>query len=251
MKKAIWNSSWLGIHFIELGIKLSFFKRASSIFYSKFYNELYKRYNNLDELPADYKNVKINTAKEISKLINKHDEILAYGCGIGFIEIELANNVEYKNLEAFDFNKKTPKWLIKNNKIQYVHRINKDKKYDLIYFTQVFYSMSDKEIELLISSFKSILSVTGKILTIDTSMKYYENGANYARSFVLKSKLKSIVYPLYLLIVKRKKNQFWGWSRDNKEIIDIFEKSGYKLIKSYSSSNQAFQLFVPNVSAKK
>lgn len=246
MKKAIWNSSWNGIQFNELDVKLNFFKRASSNFYSKFYNELYKRFNSYDDLPLDYQNQKINTAIEIKKCLNHKDEVLSYGCGIGFIEKELAINAAYKNLEAFDFNKTPPKWLNNVNRVQYISNINQSKKYDWIYCAQVFYSMDDREIEILISSLKKLLSKSGRVLTIDTSIRYYENGNDRSNSFTFKTKLKKILRPFYLLLLRRKDHQFWGWSRDNKEIVKMFEKNGYKLMKSYGSSNQSFQIFMSN-----
>lgn len=246
MKKAIWNSSWNEIKFNELGVKLNFFKRPSASFYSKFYDELYKRFNSFDDLPLDYQTTKINTAKEIKKFLSHTDEVLSYGCGLGFIEKELANNAEFNNLYAYDFSKTPPKWLENVGKVQYISEISQSKKYDLIYCAQVFYSMDDKEIEKLISSFKSLLKKSGKVLTIDTSIRNYENCNNKNTGFFVMSKLKNIIRPLYLFLLRSNENQFWGWSRDNNEIVKIFKKNDYRLIKSYGCNNQAFQIFIPN-----
>jgi hypothetical protein len=245
MKKSIWASSWNGIKFDELGIKLNFFKKASSDFYLKFYEEIFRRFNSYDDLPNNYQKIKIETAEEITNLINKNDNILAYGCGLGLIEKELSFSTKYKSFDAFDFSKNSSKWLKKAYKVKYISKIDNNKKYDFIYFAQLFYSMNDNEIALLISSLHKNLSINGRILTIDTSLNYQENGEIFNEKLL--GRFKRIIKPLYLFLLKKNKNQFWGWLRDNKELQNIFEKNGFILMESYASKNQSFQLFKLNI----
>ena len=50
MKVWMWESDWKGINFTELGIKLTFFKRASQDFYTAFYKTLFEKYKHYDEI---------------------------------------------------------------------------------------------------------------------------------------------------------------------------------------------------------
>ena len=120
-------------------------------------------------------------------------------------------------------------------------KIDNNKKYDFIYFAQLFYSMNDNEIALLISSLHKNLSINGRILTIDTSLNYQENGEIFNEKLL--GRFKRIIKPLYLFLLKKNKNQFWGWLRDNKELQNIFYETTtyfspttFKLIRQYKWS---------------
>jgi hypothetical protein len=89
---------------------------------------------------------------------------------------------------------------------------------------------------------KEKLATNGRLLTVDTSLNLLENGDTHNLG-TLKLSLKNAIKPFYLFLLKNRKVQFWGWQRNNLDLVRLFEKNGFILIKSYPSKNQSFQLF--------
>jgi len=54
------------------------------------------------------------------------------------------------------------------------------------------------------------------------------------------------VRPFYLFLMRRKILQFWGWQRDNNELIRIFERNGFRVVRDFSSVRQSFLIFEVN-----
>jgi hypothetical protein len=238
--KRLWNAEWQNIKFNELDVNLSFFKRASPEFYSIFYDKLFNLYGSFDDLPSDWKEEKINTTKQISLLVGHEDLILSYGCGLGFIEKELAYTYNIKNIDAFDFAKTASKWIKGFDKVKCINNLEDKKKYDFIYSCQLLYALSNKELNDFILLIKENINVNGKFLTINTSSSTIENGA---RPISVSNKIKNFIRPIFWFLLRRDIYQFWGWERNNSELLKIFKKNGFHLSKSFSAEKQSFLLF--------
>jgi hypothetical protein len=247
MKRMMWDFGWQEIQFVELGIKLIFFRRASSDFYSKFYGELFRRYENYDSLPSVWRQKKSNTAYEISKLVENETLVLSVGCGLGYVEKEIVGKVPKLKIDAYDFAETANKWLREVKRVNSIQSLEGSKKYNFIYCTQLLYALSDKEIFEFSSMVKERLSKDGVFLTVDYSLNSKENGIE---DNSIKSKVKKMMgplylflYPLYLFLLRGKSAQFWGWQRDNEELVKIFRMNGFDMIKVFSSVGQSFIIF--------
>jgi len=244
MKRPMWELEWQQIKFRELGVKLKFFKRASSEFYSRFYSELFNRYESFDDLPSGWRHNKIQTAEKIAGFIERDSKVLSYGCGLGFIEREIGRDFPRGTIEAYDFADTASRWLKEVESVSSINVLEEGKKYDFVYCAQLFYAMNDVEIDRFAASLVEILSPNGKFLTVDTSLNPLENGVEGEIDF--KFRFKNALRPVYSFFRNRKAVQFWGWERDNKELVRIFAKNGYYLTDEFSAVNQSFQLFELN-----
>ena len=242
MRKWIWIFDWQGITFSELGVKLNFFNRASSEFYSKFYKELFSRYTGYENLPKSWRQEKFDTALEISKLVEDEQAILSIGCGLGFVEKSLVDINPTLNIDAYDFAETANRWLRKVAGVKSIQDLEGRKKYRFIYCTQLLYALSDKEIIEFSLMVKERLSVGGVFLTVDTSRNMVENGLVVESAEPVKDYLKDLLRPLYHLIFRRKAAQFFGWQRDNSELKKIFVSNGFRVERIFSRAEQSFMI---------
>ena len=84
-------------------------------------------------------------------------------------------------------------------------------------------------------------------MTVDTSINPIENGIEVSSKIKsIKLQLKNIVRTFYLFLMRRKILQFWGWERDNNELIRIFERNGFRIVRIFSSVEQSFLIFEVN-----
>jgi len=242
--KKLWQEEWLGINFSQLPVKLSFFKKPSLVFYSTFYHTLFSKYNSYADLPSIWCQQKSNTANEIAKIISEESLVLSCGCGIGFIEKELTSQLSNLSIDAFDFSE-SDKWLRDVDRVNTMQSIEKNKKYNFIYSTQLFFALSNDEIFEFSSIVKERLSRGGLFLTVDSSLNTIENGIEVSiESKSIKFQLKNIVFPFwYWFLMRRKISQFWGWERDNNELSRIFKSNGFRLVRNFSSCEQSFLIF--------
>ena len=247
MKRMFWQREWLGIYFSDLDITLNFFKGVSSDFYSKFYSELFCRYNSYEDLPSFWCQQKSSTANEIVKIISEKSSVLSFGCGLGFVEKEIVSQLSRLSIDAFDFSETANKWLTDVEHVNTMQSLEKNKKYDFIYCTQLLYALSNDEIFEFSTMVRERLSRGGKFLTVDTSINPIENGIEVSSKIKsIKLQLKNIVRTFYLFLMRRKILQFWGWERDNNELIRIFERNGFRIVRIFSSVEQSFLIFEVN-----
>lgn len=244
MKKMFWEFSWLDIKFTTLGIKLKFFKKPSAEFYSKLYINFFSRYKSYDSLPFDYRQEKSKTAHEISKLIKNEKKILSLGCGIGYVEKEIVSKLPKLTIDAYDFATASNKLIKDVENVNSIDSLEDNKKYKFIYCTQLLYSLNDKEILKFSNMVKDKLCNGGTFLTVDTSLNQLENQfKKFSFNQSIKLKILNFIAPLYIFMFRWKSAQFWGWKRDNYELINIFRKNGFKIVKVFSSVKQSFLMF--------
>tara|TARA_B100002019_G_C21117631_1_gene521665 strand:- start:45 stop:785 length:741 start_codon:yes stop_codon:yes gene_type:complete len=244
MKKGFWQSEWQNINFDSLGVPLKFFSVPGSEFYESFYTELFRRYEGYDALPKKWKEEKYKTAVTINEIIKDATSILSVGCGLGFVEKSLIDINKKLEIDAFDFANNANKWLLDIDSVNCITSIDDEKKYQFIYCTQLLYALSDKEISDFSKFIKNHLIEGGIFLTVDTSLNASENSDNesHVHNF-LWGRLRNILALIYFFIFKRGKIQFWGWQRDNIEIIQKFHLDGMVLTKKIKAVGQSFLIF--------
>jgi hypothetical protein len=244
MKRKMWNNSWHSIHFSSLNIQIKYFTRPSSKFYDVFYQELFLRYNSFESLSTDWKQRKLQVSDKILEKIGDNKLVLSVGCGLGFIEQNLVNNADNLAIDVFDFSESSFKLLREVKNVNILTSQSVMQEYNFIYCSQFFYALNDDEIDFFLTDIKKNLSATGIFCTIDKSINFIENGLSnksYRKSF--KVTLKNFLRPAYLFFFKKKSSQFWGWQRDNAELIKIFTRNNYEIIENFSHAKQSFLLF--------
>jgi len=244
MRYSFWQSEWQNIQFNTLKTPTTFFKRPSSMFYNDFYKEVFIKYASFEELPLKWRKEKSDTAKVISDMIATDTSILSVGCGLGYIEkcfVKLNPNLK---IDAYDFAVSSKKWLMDIKGINCLTKLDSKNKYKFIYCSQVFYALSNKEIKDFTSFVLWHLDKEGIFLTIDTSLRENENGLNSSASVSkLVFLLKNFLLPFFYNLFRKKSIQFWGWRRDNLEIIKLLESNGLILKEKFSTLNQSFLVF--------
>lgn len=241
----MWESNWKGIKFTELGVNLTFFRRASQDFYTAFYKELFRKYTNYYDLPDDTKSKKELLAESIADEIKSEKIVLSLGCGEGFVENKITEILPHLEIHTYDFADSAGAWINQNNRIKILNESDNTMKYSVIYCSQLLYAISDKEMGEFLGFVKKHLQKDGIFLTVDYSLLPSENGKRQPtlNLFKLKLMLLNLIRPLYYLIVKRGEMVFWGWQRDNKELNKLFLKNGFVLLKNYARVGQSFSFY--------
>jgi hypothetical protein len=260
MINPFWQSEWQNIQFSTLNVPLTIFKRPSLIFYDAFYKEMFVKYKNFEELPFQWKKNKGDTAKAINDIVRGVSSVLSIGCGLGFVEKSLIEIDPTLKIDAFDFSDIAKKWLKDIKGINCLTKLESANKYEFIYCTQLLYALSDKKIKELAGFVLQHLGEDGKFLTVDTSLNPSENSSKPIDTRrKLMGLIKNYLSPFYYLLFKRGFAQFFGWQRDNYEIIKLFESNGLKLNKKLSrelqepelgSVGQSFLIFELNIDTK-
>ena len=162
------------------------------------------------------------------------------------------------NVDTFDFSDVAKKWLIDIDGINCLTKLDSTNKYEFIYCTQLLYALSDKEIKDFASFVLRYLEKDGKFLTVNTSLNPIENSSkpiktNHKLLNLIKKYLrpfKLILLDFNYIVFNRGSVQFWGWQRDNLEIIQLLERNGLSLNKKLSTLGQSFLVFEANFDTK-
>ena len=245
IEKTFTQIMWLNINFDKLNVELDAHKLPTNKFYNKFYQEIFKKYQNFESLPKNWLIDKEGAAKIISQEVYDNQVILSYGCGIGYVEKVLTKINPTLEVFAFDFSIDASKW-IKNKfaKIVHIEKLEANQKFDLIYLSHILYALSYSDSVDLIKTLSNQLKPDGKILLINTSITPSENGSIESTK-TLKNYLINIIYPIHKIIFPTPKNykeQFFGWQRDNKRFFEISIQANMNVEKSYFAYNQSFIL---------
>lgn len=233
---------WQNIYFDKLNVKLSSENLPKSNFYNQLYKKLLEKYNNIESLPKIWLQNKRETAENILKEINNNQQVLSYGCGIGYIEKTLIELNPTLNLFALDFADNAGNWIKANfSKITFLNKLQNE-KFDLIYLCQLLYALSYSDCIELIKQLSNHLNPNGKILLINFSITPQENGEKVV-NHTLKDYIKNIIRPFYkkyFQTLNKHSEQFWGWQRDNKRYFEIAIEANMNILKSYSAAKQSF-----------
>lgn len=238
------QNEWLSIKFSELPIDLKLDQLPSVEFYSTFYRYLDQKYTNLGELPKEWLNIKLNTAKLLAQLIPSGSRILSYGCGLGIIEKYLIENYGIDEIYGFDS--------ASSSLISYVdknfQRITStadmpSEKFDVIYLSQVIYALEDLEVINLLKFLSSYLKYNGKFIINHFSVNGHENGVFLPQRFhrkLLENKITNFAKNALFRNNKKFESQGWGYIRDNESVESLAKSAGFKEMIFICASSQSF-----------
>lgn len=234
--RRFYQESWQGIPFTAFS-HISFFHLADSRFYSTFYEELFRRYQNWDSLPAQWRQNKIQDAAWLAAQIraaveDKKDcegpvKVLSIGSGVGFMEKQLLAEMPELELHVNEPSTVGMRWLRKlvpNERIYIGFPpicLPPDIKYDVIYLSAVDYGIPQREFLHILEALNAQLRPGGEIICISASLLEEDSfiGATV-------NGMKIIIRGfLHYLGIRRQ--QFWGWRRTREEYRKIFAQCGF------------------------
>ncbi len=238
------QNQWLGIIFSELPVDLKLQELPTAEFYSAFYRHLDQKYTDLYELPSEYLNIKLNTAKLLSQLIPAGSRVFSYGCGLGVVEKYLIENYGVDEIVGFDF-ASSSKISYKNKNFKIVASTEEIplEKIDVIYASQLIYALDDLEVINLLTLLSNYLKHNGKLIISHSSVKSSENGMILPKISLrtrLCHKITNVAKRLPVSSNKKPKSQGWGYIRDN-ELVEFLAKSaGFKETIFICAAGQSF-----------
>lgn len=234
--RRFYQESWQGIPFTSFS-HISFFHLANSKFYSTFYEELFKRYKNWDDLPKEWRENKANDAMWLAKRLKKIicsepgqegvPRVLSIGSGVGYMEkmlLELCPDIELYVNEPSTVGMKWLKKIIPAERIFIglpTVCLPSDMTFDLVYLSAVDYGINSHELERLLEQLRSQLAPGGQLICISASLLQEDS---FVGSLVnaMKNVIRAILH--YLGI---RRQQFWGWRRTQREYRKLFSAAGF------------------------
>lgn len=234
--RRFYQESWQGIPFTTFS-HISFFHLAEPRFYAIFYEELFKRYKDWNDLPELWRENKIQDADWLSKQIleaakkrppqKEPIKVLSIGSGVGFMEKELVTKIPEIELHVNEPSTVGMKWLrkvIPANRI-YIGLppacLPSNIKWDVIYLSAVDYGLPEKELAQLLTNLRFQLASHGELICISASLL---EEYSFIGSMV---NVMKIVIRAILHFTGVRNQQFWGWRRTQKEYQNLFENAGF------------------------
>ena len=213
--RRFYQESWQGIPFSTFS-HLSFFHLAEPKFYGTFYEELFRRYKDWEDLPAQWRENKKQDAAWLARILEERRRaedwppdrplrVLSIGSGVGYMEHALLEQVPGLELHVNEPSTVGMRWLrniIPADRI-YIGLppacLPPDIQYDMIYLSAV---------DCLSASLLEEDSFVGSLVNL----------------------LKNIIRcGLHFLGVRRQ--QFWGWRRTRAEYKALFREAGFANIR--------------------
>ena len=239
--RRFYQESWQGIPFTSFS-HISFFHLAEPKFYAVFYEELFRRYKDWDDLPAVWRTNKRKDARwligqlrdQIARETQPRTEpvrVLSIGSGVGYMEKILLEELPDLELHVNEPSTVGMKWLreiIPNERI-YIGLppacLPPDVHYDMIYLSTVDYGIPTNEFTHLLQELRAQLTPGGEIILLSASLLEEDS---FIGSFVNAIKI-FIRGVLHYLGIRRQ--QFWGWRRTRDEYRQIFKQAGLTEVK--------------------
>lgn len=234
--RRFYQESWQGIPFTSFS-HISFFHLAEPRFYAIFYEELFRRYQNWNDLPEPWR---INKAKDASWLAGQIREtakqmpertgplrVLSIGSGVGYMEKKLLEEMPDLELHVNEPSTVGMKWLRKLIPSDRIYIgippacLPSDISWDVIYLSAVDYGIPSREFGRLLEELHSQLASGGRLICISASLLEED-------SFIgsLVNILKNVIRG-FLHFAGVRRQQFWGWRRTINEYRRFFEKAGF------------------------
>ncbi len=234
--RRFYQESWQGIPFTSFS-HISFFHLAGPKFYSPFYETLFRRYKDWNDLPARWRLSKTKDAEWLARKIralmagrndDKPCRVLSIGSGVGFMEKTLLEKDPSIELHVNEPSTVGMKWLRRVIPAEHIYiglpavSLPSDITYDMIYLSAVDYGMSNRDFLHLLEILRAQLAPDGEIVCISASLLEEDS---FIGSFVnaIKIFLRGI---LHFLGVRRQ--QFWGWRRTRAEYHKLLNQADFR-----------------------
>lgn len=234
--RRFYQESWQGIPF-TIFPRISFFRLAEPRFYAAFYEELFRRYQGWDDLPARWRANKIRDAEWLIEQIrtmrafrNPADgplRVLSIGSGVGFMEKLILDALPDLELYVNEPSTISMRWIRKFIPVERIFIglppdcLPADISYDMIYLSAVDYGIPTRELERLFDNLRGQLDGGGELICLSASLLEEDTIVGS-----LVNSMKNIIrIPLHYLGIRRQ--QFWGWRRTRKEYERLFRQAGF------------------------
>ena len=245
IERSFWQSEWFGIKFTDLNCNISFTSVSNSEFYDIFYTKLFLKYHSMDHLPREWRNEKLATATHLNSLISSNARVLSCGCGLGFIEQFFLQSRGDISLVATDYSTVISGWIKKMTNINYKRIIPINETFDVIYLSQVLYSLNFDEAVDLLKVLKGKMSDDSYLILINTSVFPWENKEysiilkNFLMLKWLLSSFLFLPFKKYIML-HQNKYQNWGFQRDFIMYKKIANAAGLRVVSKQPVANQQF-----------
>ncbi|MBX7148122.1 class I SAM-dependent methyltransferase [bacterium] len=226
----MFQNEWQGIQFSDFAV-ISSQNLADSDFYSKFYIEFFKRYQNWNEISQSWRGVKEACADFVIKKC-KTGKVLSVGCGLGFMEHYIRSLNTGVDLYVHDVTPHAWKWVGSefgddHKLLGYIPEcLPKRVLFDLVYLSVVEYAFDTDSLVRCLADIRSCLVpgkgqllIFGSLEDVPASMK----GHVISKGRKVKAFLRACLEKTGLF----HRGQFWGWGRTRKEFQDIMNRAGY------------------------
>jgi len=235
----MYQTEWLGIRFSDF-IRTDHKKIAGMEFYESFYREFFCHINSMEQLDPAYIKVKSEAAHFICEQFpDKNSKILAIGCGLGIIEMNLME-AGYQNIFITEVSDVPLKWIGKVVDPQrmfvgyFPECIPTELEFDVIYLCGVDYCFHQEEWTQFLSAVKNKLKDGGHCMVISGS---YEPEGLFVRSLrQLKSGIKLLLHGLKVHPL----GQLWGYTRNRNEYRASLRGAGYPKIRDGFMKNGTY-----------
>ncbi|MDR2572892.1 MAG: class I SAM-dependent methyltransferase [Desulfovibrio sp.] len=230
--RRFYQESWQGIPFTAFS-HISFFHLAEPRFYAVFYEELFRRYKDWDDLPSIWRANKSKDARWLAERLRARGErtealrVLSIGSGVGYMEKILLDEMPDLELHVNEPSTVGMKWLRRHIPAERIYIglppacLPPDVHYDMIYLSTVDYGIRSDEMAHLLADLRTQLAPGGEIVCLSASLLEED-------SFIgsLVNTLKIIIRgALHCVGIRRQ--QFWGWRRTREEYHSLFLQAGF------------------------
>jgi len=223
--KRMYQTEWQDIQFADFG-KLSATKLPDADFYNAFYQELFRRYNEFEELDDIWRRNKGELAEWIANRVSLGSRLLSVGCGLGYMERCLhRDHGQLLELHVQDFASYAMIWLEDELPKGRIHLAGGGAGFfDLIYLSAVDYAIPQNEMISLLSDLKCQLREGGICLLISAS--FLEECRSPIQKII--GCIKDFVKNILELFNLYNRGQFWGWQRTQSDYLELMSKACYK-----------------------
>ena len=222
--KKLYQTNWFEIEFKELQAyqQGSTSELPSQFFYDEFYSKFYKKYSCYNSLDDKYLRGKEEVANFLIQKIklSANPNVLSFGCGIGYVEQCICNQIQQIDLYLLDSPLST-KWMKQYIDEKFIHTELQslgNLKFDLIYLSHVEYALTDSDLITLFRDLRSYLNPKGSLILIKPVEKSSSGVLN-----LIKGLAKNVLSLLRLY----DRGQFWGYSRNPHEIAKLLQEGGF------------------------
>jgi SAM-dependent methyltransferase len=231
--RRIYQTEWQSIPFSGFA-NLSSKELAGSDFYEAFYVEFFKRYQDWDQLPSTWREMKKTWADFIATRTRDRSKILSVGCGLGIVERYLrAQNTEI-DLTIHEVAPTSWRWV--EGEFSADRKLTgaipecfpENVQFDLVYLATVDYALNDDSLVGLLAALRAYIAEPhGECLLISASFERTpETLSEMARSRL--RDLKELVKDALGDVGLRSRGQFWGWTRNRTEYRSLMRRAGYR-----------------------
>ena len=220
--RLFWQRDWQGIAFAGF-CRPDPRRIADAVFYSAFYDELFRRYAGWHALDPGWMETKRVAAEFVkSRLPDGGPRVLTIGCGLGAIEkrlIELGVSVEVTEITD-----KPLRWLKEALDASAFHIglfpqcMPRDRRYDFVLLSGVDYCFDQKEWIELLRATSGVIGPQGKCLVLSSSI---DRAGLVGRC---KARLKEWLIRFYP--PRSCRYQLWGYLRTREEFQKAMHDSG-------------------------